>query len=562
MNSTFASPPDSERRSTAGAAIVVLIASTLLTMGRLCAHDFLWYDDQNTVHQNHWLQPPTTQTLIHYWSTPAYGLYIPITYTVWVAVAAFAHVPKDQFGIAMNPWLFHGVNVSFHLLAVLVAYRILMALKVGTFAACCGALLFGVHPIQVEAVGWVSGLKDVLSGLLSLIALWLYISWASFSATGRASTIRYALAALAFILAMFAKPSAMALPLAALGIDRWAIGRHWRKVLPGAIGWTVIALPIADVARGVQLASYVPMPPIWLRPLIASDALAFYLEKLFWPVNFAIDYGRSPSAVLHHGWCYWTWIFPAIALALLISGARRRPILLAATVIFLAGCLPVLGFSPAQFEIYSTTADHYLYLSMFGPALALACLLSTGTSLLLRTAVVAALISLIGLSIRQGSYWQNDFTLFAHDVEVNPGSFMGYIDLGISYERTQDPRSAVSAFENAVRVGPDWPLAWHELAAALAAEGDTDRAIRVARRAIELQLKYPALKTTWFEDNRMLGQLLFEEGRFADAMPYLGVASSLHPGDAKLANDWRSAKKIAATQSTAAATQPSPAVVP
>lgn len=140
----FGAPPLKEEPRWQGqVAVMVLIAGTCVAMGRLCVHDFTWYDDNRTVHQNGLLQPPTTQTLVHYWSSPAVGLYIPVTYTVWAGVAELAHVPKDENGIALNPWLFHSTNVLFHLLAVLVVYRTLHLLGAGAFAAACGALLYG-----------------------------------------------------------------------------------------------------------------------------------------------------------------------------------------------------------------------------------------------------------------------------------------------------------------------------------------------------------------------------------------------------------------------------------
>ena len=88
--------PDTEPRWHGQLAVVMLIAGTLLAMGRLCTNDFTFWDDPGTVDQNSWLLPPTAHTLVHYWMSPAFGLYIPVTYTVWAAVACIAQVPKDQ----------------------------------------------------------------------------------------------------------------------------------------------------------------------------------------------------------------------------------------------------------------------------------------------------------------------------------------------------------------------------------------------------------------------------------------------------------------------------------
>jgi tetratricopeptide (TPR) repeat protein len=528
----------------------MLIAGTLLAMGRLCTNDFTFWDDPGTVDQNSWLLPPTAHTLVHYWMSPAFGLYIPVTYTVWAAVACIAQVPKDQYGIALNPWLFHSANVLCHLLAVLVAYRILRLLNADVFGAVCGALLFGVHPIQVEAVAWVSGLKDVLSGMLALVALWQYVCFCLSDLRGRASGWRYLFATIAFVLALLAKPSAMALPLAALAIDHYGVGRPWRRVIAPAAGWIFIALPLVAIARWVQDASNTWMPSLWMRPLIVTDSLAFYAWKLAWPVDLIVDYGRKPAAAIALGSYRWNWIIPLGIAAFLITGAKRRPMLLAAGLIFLAGCLPVLGIAPAMFQFFSTTTDHYLYLSMFGPALALAWLLSVKPALGLRLATVAVLLWLIALTIRQCGFWQNDFTLFLHDTSVNPNSVIGYVNLGAAYDRNHDVPRAIQAFENATRSNPEWAMGWDNLSAVLVEQGKTQDAIAATRRAVDLQIKYPNLRLNWKQDNDVLGRMLFDTGQFAESIPYLETAADLEPDNKLVADDLKEAKRRAATEPT------------
>jgi protein O-mannosyl-transferase len=545
-------PPtsESEPRFSSRVAAPLLTVITLVAVGRLCAHDFLWWDDQGIVHQNPWMNPPTWGTLVHYWTMPIFGLYIPVTYTVWAGVALFAHVEQDRYGIALNPWLFHSTNVFCHLMAVLVAYRILRLVNADRFGAFCGALLFGVHPVQVEAVAWVSGLKDVLSGLFALIAIWQYVAFAVSDLRGRASLVKYSLATTAFLLAMLAKPSAMALPLAALAIDRWVIDRPWRKVLPGIIGWIFIALPIAVIARSVQVAPSTIMPALWLRPLIALDSLAFYAGKLVWPVHLIVDYGRNPTGVLAHGWCYWDWIVPVGIAAVLIAGARKRPVLLAAGLIFVAGCLPVLGFTPALFQFYSTTADHYLYVSMLGPALAVAWLLSVRPRLWLRATTSMLLLACIALTIRQGRYWQNDITLFSHETDVNPRSAIGYINLGTTFDRMRDFSDAIALLKSATLVAPEYSLCWSDLAAAQSDANQLDDAIESERISVDLQSKFPSLRPNWPGDNELLGHMLLLKNRLAEAIPYLRAASDLQPGNADILKELHDAEKRIATQPT------------
>ena len=94
------------------------------------------------------------------------------------------------------------------------------------------------------------------------------------------------------------------------------------------------------------------MLPLWQRPFIAGDALAFYLAKMLLPWRLGIDYGRSPLFVLDHAWGYLTWLVP-VGLGLLLWRLRRRyPMLCLAAALFVAGLLPTLGLVPFLFQTF------------------------------------------------------------------------------------------------------------------------------------------------------------------------------------------------------------------
>src|SRR5262245_17535649 len=150
-------------------------------MGRMCSHEFIDWDDNMTITGNARMNPPTLATLKYYWTHGEYGLYIPGTYTVWAGLSAIARTAEeDTRGIRLNPLVFHTANVLLHATAALAAFALLIRLCRGDtgangrtatqgspLPAFIGAALFAVHPLQVESVGWISGMKDVLCGLFS-----------------------------------------------------------------------------------------------------------------------------------------------------------------------------------------------------------------------------------------------------------------------------------------------------------------------------------------------------------------------------------------------------------
>ena len=342
----------------------------------------------------------------------------------------------DQQGIWLNPYLFHAANLGVHMIAAVATYFLLRRLVGKPWAACVGALLFALHPVQVEPVAWVAGMKDVLCGALSIIALWQYVVFAQTDAgiegSRRRTRIHYALATIAYVLAMLSKPSAISLPLVALIIDLGLLKRSWREMILSLAPWIVLAVTIAIVAKVAQpVTTAYEAGKLWLRPLLAADALAFYAHKLVFPVRLAVQYHHSPQVVIGDRQIYFMWIVPLVIVAVAWFYRRKAPWLLVGAAIMVAATLPVLGLIPFQFERYSLVADHYLYVAMLGPAIILAFALTKFS--VRRTGVIVIATIFVALGVRstfQAFHWQSTEFLFRHELTVNPQSAVAYNSLG------------------------------------------------------------------------------------------------------------------------------------
>lgn len=548
----------------------ILVVATLLVFWHVCGSDFTTWDDYENVARNPRLNPATLDGVLYFWAHPHMAIYIPLTYTLWGAVASFARLPQpDASGIWLNPWLFHSTNLLVHLLAVCFAYLLLNALTGESWAAAIGALVFAVHPVQVESVAWVAGLKDVLCGAMSLAALWQYVLFArpaTPAAAPPSPTARkwhYGLATGFFILALLAKPSGMVVPLAALVIDRFLFRRAWRRVGAALAPWAAMALVCAVAAK---FAQPVPVSPdagrVWARPLLGAAAVAFYLFKLVWPAKLAVQYHASPAVLLAGRWIWFAWLAPAALAVLVLSVRRRTPWPAVAAGLFLVPILPVLGLVPFQFERLSLTADHYLYFAMIGPALAVAA----GLASLRRARVAGAVICtacLVALGVRsylQTLHWQDTKTLFEHELAVNPDSEVAYnqlagqaiadgdlaraeefalqsirlepnreeayITLGAALARQHRPKEAMAAYRRAIELNPQNPVALRQLASLLAQNGQVDEAIPLIRNAIALDSLSPSA-------HRDLGLMLATKGRLPEAISESQIAVGLDPSDSE-----------------------------
>jgi hypothetical protein len=422
---------------------------TVLVFARLMPASFSFWDDQGTIFENPRMNPPTSGTLIYYWTNAGehetMGLYIPVTYTLWSGLARLAHRHSpDPDGAMLNAAVFHTANVLLHAATTVLVFDLLLILircnpsnprMHSPIAACAiGALVFAFHPVQVESVGWVSGTKDLLCGFFCISALLMYSRWSeSQDSTLRARKLtswRYLLATLLFILGMLSKPTAIVTPLMAVVIGVFLLNRPLRQTISSLLPWFLLTIPCVLWTQHAQPPSWVSPLPQWAKPAVAADAIAFYLFKLVWPMRLGIDYSRNPSSIVASGAIYFTWIAPATLAVWLWWQRRKQRVLVAAAVLFLIPLLPLLGFVPFEFQCLSTTADHYLYLPLFGVGLATAWILQRHHSRIAIGIAITWVVLLAARSIMQESSWRGTRSLLNHALTVNPHSVIAFDGLG------------------------------------------------------------------------------------------------------------------------------------
>jgi len=276
-------PPPDASKPWVGLGVVAIVAAFL------CPVVFTGpsrMDDPATILLNPHFDPPTFTAgkVLWYWSnSDGLGLYIPITYTTWGLLARATYVPTpDELGQHVDVRVFHAASLAWHLINVGLVYALLRGLLTRQVAgrdprwpAAAGALLYGLHPLQVEAVAWLSGMKDLMSASASLGSVLLYLR-AVDPAPGTTSGSRRAMYVTGLLLVpigMLCKPTAMVAPLIAAALDLLIVRRPLRRVALAIAPYLLAALPLAIVARVVQPLAGVPAPPIWQRPIVSGRRL-------------------------------------------------------------------------------------------------------------------------------------------------------------------------------------------------------------------------------------------------------------------------------------------------
>lgn len=470
-------------------AVCVIIAAVGIVFGRTLLNGFVDWDDGGNIFANPFLKPPTWRSVAYFWTHPFQELYIPLIYTSFV---------WDTWIGGGAAWAYHLGNVVFHAGSALVVLRIIVMLFPDSLKATrltpwavMATLVFALHPIQVEAVAWATGRKDVLSGFLSLAAIWQYMEFRK--TQDRRAATHYALATLCYLLSLLGKPAAVATPLAALAIDYFALQTRPRSSAAALSPWVAVAAVFVVITSNVQRLPrelMVQLPPAWTRPFVACDALLFYLGKILVPLGLTSVYDRTPAVVAGSAWMY---ITPLVVAGLAFAAFRRKNIWATAAGIFVAFILPVSGLMPFQYQKYSTVADRYVYVAMAGIALAAMALLGQAASRWRRGTLVTALLvlaTLSALSIRQAGYWKDSEALWQHTLSVKPDSATAHTNLATLYLKTRREPAAMEHYKRAVEVDPRSSIAQFGLGLAMLRAGHAEEAIAHFKQSLDADPDY------------------------------------------------------------------------
>lgn len=375
----------------------------------------------------------------------------------WQPVTWLSHMADvSVFGPAPGPMHLH--NLVLHLLVGLLIWRVLARAAGRPAAAFAVALLFLLHPLQVQSVAWIAERKGLLAALLGLLAVDGWTSWARDGS--RVGLIR---AHLFFGLSLAAKPILLPLPVVLVAWDRWPYGRPtaWRDksgllALALAGGATAVAAQrSAGALRGLDGAG-----PL-LRLETAVTSWGHTLRRFVAPYDLAgfYPFRDDVSALAAAGWA-----------VLLLGGCvlvwrrrRRRPALIAGWTWWLLLQAPTVGL--VQFGAQAE-ADRFSYLPLLG--LLVIVVFGVDWNALRRwgrtgamppaALTAAAALALAAVAVPTLRPWRDTVSLFEHSIARAGESAVARQNLSIAFARRGDVAAARRHSDRAVALAPEEPL--------------------------------------------------------------------------------------------------------
>jgi hypothetical protein len=489
------------RQASLGVVLLFLLIGIGI-FGRTVSFGFQSFDDDLLITNNPIVLNPTLESLKAAFTSYDPELYVPLTtlsYQVTVVLAG------------LNAGIFHLINVFLHIATSLLVVWFLLILTQKKPLALVAGLLFLIHPVNVEAVAWIAGRKDVLAGFFAVASLVAYTSHAR-----SGDRQKFIVSLLLFLLAVLSKPSVLPLPavfvLIDLILERRTFPRSVVAQRPSffiAVVFGLVAIYGKKAAGGSGLGEAL---------LLSGQAILLTISHLVVPIRLSVMYPFSGSVTVLNPAILLSIVTVGIALICLFLVRRRSPW----TVFHLASAL--ILFVPGLFNAHKTggpyiTSDRYIYLPLIFLAAAAAAgwdsvMIRFRVSSGYRTVFIASLFSLlILLSFARVAVWKDGVTLFTDALRRTPDSVIALNNRSNAHAKRGDTDAAIADLRRATEVAPEMPAVHRNLATLLSNTGHMNEAFQEAETALRL---HPRSGETYYLIGRLL-QKRGDEARSKDA---------------------------------------------
>jgi len=432
--------------------VFLIILVTAIAFSPSLFNGFVEWDDPVYVTANNVIKSFSAPNLKKTFTSGFGGCYCPL---VVISYAVEYHFFK------LNPFAYHLTNYILHILITLSVFYFIYALSRKLNIAFITALLFGVHPLHVESVAWISERKDLMCAIfymLSLIAYLIYLK--------RKKRAFYLICFLSALFSLLSKPMAVTLPFILILLDYFR-GRRINKVsvldkLPifaiafacGAVNLHFQMLSGATKRIGLGLGEKV---------YFISKALPFYLSKVFMPIHLGLGYPYYYVTAQHLAEVKFYIAILLLLVALVIFSRRYSKEIIFGSLFFIITIAPVLKIIPAGDDF---AADRYMYLPSIGVFYVLSVLVDKAfQSKIARVKLIKAgliffisltIISLSVLTWERCNIWKNTKVLFFDYLRTHPDTPSFYNNLGSVFLKEGNVDKAIKYYERALMLNPDY----------------------------------------------------------------------------------------------------------
>lgn len=422
--------------------LVILLLLIPIVFFKIFSISFFGWDDKEVLLANLDVHQFNLKALFtkHY-----VGNYAPFTMLVFAIDWALFH------GSSM---IQHGAGILWHTFNAFLVYRLTLLVFPNFRYAILVALIFAIHPMQVETIAWVSAKNNIIYTSFYLLAAISYVLYM------KHQIFKFAVVSfLLFILACLSKPSAIAFPVCLFALDYLLQIPVSKKSILQKVPFFIVAiamglLTIYTRAEDKFFTADMNLP-IYERIGFAGYCIAFYFIKFLFPFNLSLVYPYPENKILWIIVGYLIWIIVLFVIYRLFK--QKKYLVLGALGFIISNFLLIIQLIPFGEVI---TADRYMYLPLIGFGLLLISVFKISDRVI--TYLMTTVIIYFGvLSFVRTSDWKNSITIFTDTAKKQPNSFLVLNSLGSEYTTMGKSNEGIIYLNRAISVAPDYYKAYY-----------------------------------------------------------------------------------------------------
>lgn len=462
------------------------------------------WDDPVYVYESEDIKSLSNENIKHIFSSIIVYNYHPLTILSLAIDYKYAEKLQDDF-FGVDPYIFHRTSLIFHVLNTMLVFLLFYFMSRKKIeVALIVALLFGIHPMHVESVSWVSERKDVLYTFFFVLGL---IVWYKYNDKGSKSIGLYVVTLLFFILSLLSKPAAAAFAPVLLLFDYLQKRKFsWKLIIekiPFFIGAFIIVY-VTYLAQSKDSVGDWAAISLWERFMFASYGFMGYIIKFIAPLNLSAFYPYPTNAFPINETLHWTFYaapFVVVAVFALLFYLHKKNWRLAvfSVLFYFFTIAMVLQFVSVGKALM---AERYSYV----PYLGLSFLFAEGFSFLWKSDkknisfikyIVAFIIIVFLCLLSYSTYnrtkvWKNNYTLWTDVINKYPRKVeVAYKNRGNYFAReTEEFDKALNDYKTFLELNPNDPSVYSNRGNLYGLQEKFQLAIADYTKAISLDSNY------------------------------------------------------------------------
>ncbi len=467
--------------------VFIIISAGILCYSNSLGNDFVW-DDSGFLIQNDYVKD--LRLIPEYFTSDRplakgglsgenYRPFLPLSLAIDYAIWKF------------NPIGYHLTNLIFHISNALLCFVLILLISKNKYFAFLTSLFFVVHPIQTEAVTWISGRADVLFLFFYMISLILYVRFDK-----KQKNIYIAGSVFFFICALLSKEMAATLLFVIVLYDicfgqKKKPRKYFINYSPYIISFLIYFLIRSNIISKIAQCGYWG-DSLYLTFLTMTRAISTYISLLFYPVNLCADYFKFRMSYSFFEPDVLFSFFLIIATFYVALKAYKRFKFITFSILwFYITILPVSNIIPIKILV----AERFLYIPSIGYCMLISFFIVQAYSFLKskisRAMVIFAsglVISVYGfMTLGRNFEWTDEIIFWRSNVNVSPNNERAHHNLAVAYlVRNSDIEKAYRHATIASNLAPGYAFPRLVIASYFSHYGQYDNAIEQLNQAIEV----------------------------------------------------------------------------